>query len=269
MRGRTARRLVTDSLDLRSHARSSVAVALFWSIAGALATAAVLPYAFALVPALFAKVKVPFAVLALAQSVQSGVLLFVLCWVGLRCGAAIGLDSPVVRSWFSGKALPQCFPRRSAFAAVFGVFLGVALPLCDMAFRNIMPSPRALPPYIAFWKRLFAAFYGGVTEECLVRLFLMIVIAWLLLKTPAARFPSGRSWLISIAIIVTAVLFGLGHLPAAAFIWPLTFVVVLRTVLLSAFGGLVFGWLFWRWGFEYAVIAHFVADLVLHGLGSA
>ena len=228
-----------------------------------------LPYAFALFPGLAAKVKVPFAVFALAQSVQSGVLLFVLCWVGLRCGAPFGLDSPVVRAWLSGEPLPQRFPRRSAFAAVFGAAIGVVVLLCDLALRSAMPPPHALLPHIALWKRLLAAFYGGVTEECLVRLFLMSAITWLLFRTLRPRRPSPPSWIFLLAITVAAVLFGLSHLPAAASLWPLTFVVVLRTVLLNAAGGIVFGWLFWRWGLECAVIAHLVADFVLHGLGAA
>ena len=54
----------------------------------------------------------------------------------------------------------------------------------------------------------------------------------------------------------------------AAKFWPLTFVVVLRTLVLNGLGGVLFGWLFWRWGFEFAVVAHLCADVVLHGLGS-
>ncbi len=83
-------------------------------------------------------------------------------------------------------------------------------------------------------------------------------------KLPASPPP----WIFFVAIAVAAVLFGLGHLPLAASLWPLTFAVVLRTILLNAIGGIVFGWLFWRWGFECAVIAHLAADFALQGLGA-
>ena len=39
---------------------------------------------------------------------------------------------------------------------------------------------------------------------------------------------------------------------------------VARTVMLNGLAGLGFGWLYWRQGFESAVLAHFCADLVLH-----
>jgi hypothetical protein len=38
--------------------------------------------------------------------------------------------------------------------------------------------------------------------------------------------------------------FGLGHLPTAALIVPLTTLVVIRIVLLNALGGIIFGWLY-------------------------
>jgi hypothetical protein len=53
-----------------------------------------------------------------------------------------------------------------------------------------------------------------------------------------------------------AVLFGLGHLPAVAAIAPLTSMLVVRTVLLNALAGVVFGWFFWRRSLESAMLAH-------------
>jgi hypothetical protein len=69
-----------------------------------------------------------------------------------------------------------------------------------------------------------------------------------------------------LAIVVSAILFGLGHLPAAASIWALTPIVIVRTITLNALLGIPFGWLYWRWGLEYAMLSHFCADLVLHGI---
>ena len=37
--------------------------------------------------------------------------------------------------------------------------------------------------------------------------------------------------------------------------------------LLNALGGLLFGWVFWRWGLPYAMVCHFAADLVVQSLG--
>ena len=65
-------------------------------------------------------------------------------------------------------------------------------------------------------------------------------------------------------ILGAALLFGAGHLPAAAQVWPLDAIVVARVLLLNALAGVVFGWLYWKRGLEVAMLAHFSADLVLH-----
>jgi membrane protease YdiL (CAAX protease family) len=67
-----------------------------------------------------------------------------------------------------------------------------------------------------------------------------------------------------VAVVIAALLFGAGHLSAAAAVWGLTPLVVVLTVTLNAVVGLVTGTLYTRWGLEHAVAAHFAADLVLH-----
>jgi membrane protease YdiL (CAAX protease family) len=59
-----------------------------------------------------------------------------------------------------------------------------------------------------------------------------------------------------VAIVIVALLFAAGHLPAAMAIAPLTTPLVLRILLLNALAGLVFGWLFWRRSLECAMFAH-------------
>ena len=66
------------------------------------------------------------------------------------------------------------------------------------------------------------------------------------------------------AILVAAILFGVGHLPALAHTGSLTLAGITRTVGLNALCGIAFGWLFWRHGLEHAMAAHFSADIVLH-----
>ncbi|WAS99594.1 CPBP family glutamic-type intramembrane protease [Nannocystis poenicansa] len=61
-----------------------------------------------------------------------------------------------------------------------------------------------------------------------------------------------------------AVLFGALHLPAAAQVWPLTHLVVARTLLLNALPGALFGAIYVRRGLEHAIVMHFAADIALH-----
>jgi membrane protease YdiL (CAAX protease family) len=88
-------------------------------------------------------------------------------------------------------------------------------------------------------------------------------VAWALTRLGRSPLTPVLAW---VAIVIAALAFGAGHLPAAAQVWPLDAVVIVRTVLLNGVGGLVFGWLFWKHGLAPAMLAHFGADLVLHVL---
>jgi membrane protease YdiL (CAAX protease family) len=121
---------------------------------------------------------------------------------------------------------------------------------------------------IAFWKRLLAGVvYGGVTEELLTRLFLVSLLAWglgFVWKAPSG-LPAAGAFVV--AIVLAALLFGALHLPATAAIAPLSLMLVTRALLLNGIAGVVFGFLFWRYGLEAAMFAHASAHLVLQGPG--
>jgi hypothetical protein len=124
-------------------------------------------------------------------------------------------------------------------------------------------------PIPALWKRLLASIYGGIDEEILLRLFLLSVLAWLLSfvwHLPDGKPTVGALWL---ATIIAAVAFGLGHLPTTAALAKLTPLLIVRAILLNGFFGVVTGYLFWRYGLEAAMLAHFSADIVIHGIGDS
>jgi membrane protease YdiL (CAAX protease family) len=68
------------------------------------------------------------------------------------------------------------------------------------------------------------------------------------------------------AIVISAVLFGVGHLPALAQSVALTPALIARTVLLNAIAGILFGWLYWRRSLETAMVAHASFHIPLLGL---
>lgn len=250
----------------RGHAR----LALFWAVVSVFATLAVMPYTLALLPAVAERLPVPLPVLALAQSLQSGVLVFLLGWLGLRLGSAIGLDSPFARALVYSEARPRV-SRSGALevvaVGVLGALVTFALLLAIDPFMPPATTPASLQ--IALWKRALTPFYGGIVEELLLRLGLMTVLAWLawrVLPGRGERPPGAVYWF---AILGAALLFGAGHLPAAAGVWPLTPVVVARTIGVNALLGAAFGVLYWRRGLEHAMAAHFLADVVLHVFGGS
>lgn len=97
-----------------------------------------------------------------------------------------------------------------------------------------------------------------------MRLGLFSLLAWLLAKiihTPEGLPTAGVLWGVNFTV---AVLFGLGHLPATAALVPLTPLMIIRALLLNGLAGLVYGYLYWKYGLEAAMLAHFTSDIVLH-----
>ena len=42
---------------------------------------------------------------------------------------------------------------------------------------------------------------------------------------------------------------------------------IVRAITLNGVAGIAFGWLYWQYGLEAAMLSHFCADILLHGLG--
>lgn len=150
-------------------------------------------------------------------------------------------------------------------SVLLGVLAGGVIVLLDVwVFAPWLPAQAGLnaavePPA---WQGLLASFYGAIPEELLMRLGLMTFLVWIGARLTRTAVPGPAvMWT---AIVVTALLFGVGHLPATAAVLPLTPLVVARALLLNGLGGLVFGWLYWKRGLPSAMLAHFSADIVLH-----
>jgi hypothetical protein len=230
---------------------------------------AVIPYSFNLNPDQLAKAKLPRPVLVLLSLVQSAVLLGVATGVGLLAARATGLDIPYLRSALSGRSAPVPFVQVLPIAIGLGVLVFLVMAACErFVFAPHVPTAlRESDARAKLWTRLLASFYGGIDEEILMRLFLVSGLAWLLGRfwQNAAGLPTdGAFWT---AIILASVLFGLGHLPATRALTPITPALVVRAIVLNGVAGIACGWLYWRYGLEAAMVAHFSADILLHVLG--
>lgn len=236
-------------------------LALLLGAAGMLATLALWPYLLVLMPETFAKLPVPLYVVVVAQTLQAGVLCWLLGWLGLFLGAPHGLDAPWLRAWIYRRERDPA--RRSHWW--MAAALGTASAMLVTVLSTLGPALSADHAATATgwaWRGLLASFYGGIVEEVECRLLLVSLIVWLL-----ARIWRGNAapWMFILAIVLAALLFGAGHLPTAFSIGMAhTLPVIGKIVLLNAIVGLVTGTLFWKYGLEHAMLAHFCADLVLH-----
>lgn len=234
-------------------------------VAALIGFAGSIPYLLTLLGS-FPSLPISLEMLLLLQGVQHLILIALATGLGLWLGPKVGLGAPVLRQWLAGEdeALKEFRRRALPLAIGAGVGIGIAIWLLDLIFAPQLPVAlqASSPPW---WQGLLAAFYGGINEELLMRLGLMTLLVWLVTKLTRQTQPSLA--ILWSANILIALLFGLGHLPAVAALVPLTALVVTRTLLLNGIGGLVFGWLYWQQGLLAAMVAHFSADVILHGLG--
>lgn len=237
-------------------------LALLLGVAGILATLALSPYLIALMPLKLAASRVPLWVLLPAQALQAGVLCWLFGWLGLFLGARHGLDAPWLRAWVYRQPRIPARPARWWLAVLLGVLAALLVVGTDLIRSPWHHSPDTVAALGSAWRGALASFYGGIVEETECRLLLVSLFVWLLAWLNHQR---ALSWMFVVAIVLAALLFGAGHLPAAFATGmahaPLP---IARIVLLNALVGLVTGTLFWKYGLEHAMLAHFSADLVLH-----
>lgn len=236
-------------------------LALLLGLAGTLATLAVMPYLLNLQSDQFAAIPIPLSVVVVLQTVQAGVLCWLLAWLGLHLGASVGLDAPWLRAWVYRR--PRDPARRSRWW--LAAALGVVAALLVIALAALGPQPpdaSAGSGVEVAWRGALASFYGGIVEEIQTRLLLVSALVWLFARV---NHRVTRPWMFVAAIVLAALLFGAGHLPVAISAGVAgTPLLIARIVVLNAVAGVVFGGVFWKYGLEHAMVAHFCADLVLH-----
>ncbi|MBQ8237765.1 MAG: CPBP family intramembrane metalloprotease [Oscillospiraceae bacterium] len=177
--------------------------------------------------------------------------------------AAYGLILGAVGIWLAKKVGlwkdETNFEKKPVVAAVIvSVIGGMAMILLDVFFFGnysdaIRDSYLVKPTPIFI---LGSVTYGAVIEEVMLRLFLMSGVAFLLHLIIERGKKETSSAVLIVANIISAALFAAGHLPATAMLMGLSPMILLRCFLLNGGIGLLFGWLYRRYGLRYAMLAH-------------
>lgn len=159
---------------------------------------------------------------------------------------------------------PAASARLTAYSLAAGFALGAALLTVLVLAARFHPAlaarfaGRAGEPA---WRPLALAFESSILEEVMFRLFILSVVAWLVL-----RFVKRRAWAVATGVAASTAFFAVAHLPAWAAVATPTPTLFASVLILNAAGGLLFAWLFWRWGLPYAIVCHFAGDVVIQSL---
>ena len=187
-------------------------------------------------------------VLGIVSAYQSALYGFFLGAIGIWLGKKTGL-------WNDETRIEKTHLAKTIVVSVVG---GLAMILLDIFVfgkhsQALMDSYAAKPtiPYL-----IATITYGGVIEEVMLRLFFMSLIAFVLYKLFQNKSEKPSAAILILSNIIASLLFAAGHLPLTSILFGLTPMFLFRCFLLNGGLGLMFGWLYRKYGLRYAMIAH-------------
>jgi len=191
--------------------------------------------------------------------IQPAILVLIATITGVLLHEKVELRSPIIESFVNPADVYQ-FRSIANYGIAGGIVAGAFISLITFIFTPHLPQEfiqlgESVSPSLP------ARFlYGGITEEIMMRFGFMTLIVWIAFKI-TKTLNEGIYW---IGVILSSILFAVGHFPVLFLTMPSPPAVLLGYVLLgNSAGGLVFGWLYWKKGLESAMIAHIFAHITM------
>jgi hypothetical protein len=201
-------------------------------------------------------------VIVTASLVQSLLLVSIAAAVGTALTPRVGLGAPFFEALVSGEPLWEALAPQILPALVLGVGGALAIVAAYYLFfrpRLDKPTVRSMEALRLDLGPAARLLYGGVVEEVLFRWGVMTLLAWI----GAALLGGPTPAVMWAVILISGLLFGLGHLPsyrlAGCQVTPLFLTLM---IVLNLWATLICGWLFWHYGLLAAMIAHMLYHLV-------
>jgi hypothetical protein len=202
----------------------------------------------------------------LLSLIQSLVLLSLAVFTGVALASKVGLSSPVAEAAASGKEISSALKPQIVPGLIGGLAGGLAIVLTASLSKPFL-SPDAVGRITELGRHVplpTRVLYGGLTEELLLRWGLMTLLVWAAWRLLQKGRNEPKSSYFVGAILISSVVFGIGHLPIAFMLIPeATFALTIYVIVGNSIFGLIAGYLYWKRGLESAMIAHMLAHVVL------
>ena len=191
----------------------------------------------------------------------------ILVFIGLWLSKKAQLGAPVIESIFSKEKREKLtFSLKNVSSSIA---LSAILAIVILFFHELVRYFYPVTSIIERPSKIYYAavsFSAGITEEIIFRFGLMsLIITIILFFKQNKEITNTIVW---VSIIITAIGFGLMHLPLSKNFSILTIVTVSATMIGNLITGSFFGWLYWKRGLLVAIIGHIAWDLVFHVVGS-
>ena len=174
--------------------------------------------------------------------------------------APIGLGTPLNLAYLSSETF-AAFKRSWWMIPI----AGITTPLLMLAIDHIFFEGSSLQRVLALGSeplgfRVLVVFYSGITEELFYRLLLSTLIAWLAHLALSSYIRNAKPISQWLGTVIAALIFGLAHVGNL----PNVVNPILRAISVNGVAGLIFGWLYWWYGLEMAILTHVLAIVVLY-----
>ena len=199
--------------------------------------------------------------------ISSLILGVILVFIGLWISSKANLGAPLIARFFSKEPTNKLISLKAILtsvliATIVALFLLGLFELQKEFYPVSNKLPRPSKPFYAL-----VSFSAGISEEIMFRLGLMSLIITVIQFLKKSDIPSNK--VIWTGIVITAIFFGLMHLPLSKNFVELTPFTIGVTMIGNLITGSTFGWIFWKRGLLIAIISHIAFDLVFHVIGTA
>ena len=185
--------------------------------------------------------------------------------LGLFLGPRTGLGAPLLMDLLDNAPGAGARLLKSALVAcLLGLMFGAAMVGLRLVLLPYLPPDMPVLGFRGALGGLLVSVAAAIGEEVWFRLGLMTLLVWGVSRLLRQATPHPAViWGI---IVLTAVAFGMSHLPQLASFDAATPFSVWGTILGNCLVGSLYGWLYWRRGLLAAMVGHFSVDLVIHVL---
>ena len=230
---------------------------LVFSILGFIAGVVIVPAQAEMIEKLLSQggvTEVPLLTISLVTGVQIAVLSFIFSFLGLLMIKKVNLK------------LSSSFSMNWVIFSILGGMGGMGIMVLLDYFVFLPRIPQMEDVNVTWWKGLLGGLlYGGIFEEILLRLFMMTFIVWVLVKIKkVSNIPDRFYWT---GIILASLLFAVGHIQITSLSFgELSPVIIFRTILMNGAMAVLFGYLYWKKGLSYSILAHMSSHIFLYGI---
>lgn len=194
-------------------------------------------------------------VLGAVTAAQAAAYGLVLGAVGILIAEKLGL-------WKNERRLEL---RPILYTVAIAVVSGLVVILADIFYfvniNGVIADSYAAKPNVQFI--IASVLYGGVIEEVMLRLFCLSLLSLIIHKLFDKKGERVSTWVFVTANVISALLFSAGHLPATFMMIGNSPMIIARCFIMNGGAGLMFGWLYRKYGLRYSMLAHAGCHVVM------